>query len=315
VTRANLVACVPRALRLDGGCVDPLVHHILMIEEVVRRAADFDVVHFHDGYLHFPLMSRLGLPRVTTVHGRLDIPDLQSIYRAFPNEPLVSISDAQRSSLALSNWQGTVYHGLPLSLLPFEAARGQYLAFLGRISPEKGLEQAIEIAKRVGIPLKIAAKIDKVDEQYFAARVKPMLDHPLVEFVGEIDETQKARFLGDAAVLLFPVNWPEPFGLVMIEAMACGTPVVAFDRGSVREVMRDQVSGFVVATVDEAIGAVERALALPRDACRAYFEDRFIAPRMAAEYVKIYERATAQPAIDTAPWLSPASAGVDSPAA
>jgi glycosyltransferase involved in cell wall biosynthesis len=290
VTRAALVPCVPRALRLDGDCIDPLAPHVLMIEEVARRAADFDVVHFHEGYLHFPLMQRMRIPRITTVHGRLDIPDLQRIYRGFPSEPLVSISEAQRAPLPSVGWQGTVYHGLPQDRFALQAAPGSYLAFLGRISPEKGPDQAIEIALRVGMPLKIAAKVDKVDEEYFASRIKPRLDHPLIEFVGEIDEGQKQAFLGGAAAMLFPVDWPEPFGLVMIEALACGTPVVAYARGSVPEVIHDGVAGFVVETADQAVAAVPRALALSREGCRAAFEDRFTASRMAAGYVRIYEK-------------------------
>ncbi len=291
VTRAKLVPCVPRALRLEGTCLDPVAHHLVMMEEVARRADDFDLVHFHDGYLHFPLMRRLGLPRITTVHGRLDVPELQKIHRTFPDEPLVSISDAQRTPLPSIGWQGTVHHGLPPDLYSFHPSPGRYLAFLGRISPEKGPDRAIEIARRVGMPLKIAAKVDKVDEQYFASRIEPLLHDPLIEFIGEIDEVQKDRFLGEAAVVLFPVDWPEPFGLVMIEAMACGTPVVAFARGSVREVMRDGVSGFVVETVDEAVGAVRRALELPREGCRTYFDGHFTVARMADDYLRIYEQA------------------------
>ena len=294
VTRAELVSCVPRALRLDGACIDPIAPHVVMLEEVVRRAADFDIVHFHDGYLHFPLMGRLGIPHITTVHGRLDIPDLQRIYRAFPEEPLVSISDAQRLPIPAVGWQATIHHGLPPGLFNFHPAPGQYLAFLGRISPEKGPDRAIEIARRVGMPLKIAAKVDKVDEAYYAERIKPLLGDSLIEYVGEIDEAQKDQFLGQAAAVLFPVDWPEPFGLVMIEALACGTPVVAFARGSVPEVMQPGVSGFVVETVDEAVAAVPRAVALPRQDCRAYFDERFTAPRMAAAYVRLYEKMIAR---------------------
>ncbi|HEY7371152.1 MAG TPA: glycosyltransferase family 4 protein [Polyangia bacterium] len=294
VTRAELVACVPRALRLDSDCVDPLAPHLLMIEEVARRAADFDLVHFHFGYLHFPLMRRLGIPRITTVHGRLDLPDLQTVYRVFPDEPLVSISQAQQAPLPSVGWQGTVHHGLPGGLLAFHPGPGRYLAFLGRISPEKGPDRAIEIARRVGMPLKIAAKVDKVDEAYFRARIEPLLDDPLLDFVGEIDDGQKGEFLGNAAALLFPVDWPEPFGLVMIEAMACGAPVVAFARGSVPEIVRDGQSGFVVGSVDDAVAAVPRALALPRARCRAYFDARFTAARMAACYVQIYEQVIAR---------------------
>jgi len=290
VTRANLVACVPRALRFESRCVDPFAHHMRMVEEVARREAEFDVIHFHVGHPHFPVMRRLGTPHVSTMHGRLDIPDLLPLYRTFADEPLVSISDAQRAPVEFAAWQGTVHNGLPPDLLSFRADRGQYLAFLGRMSPEKGVERAIEIAKRTGMLLKMAAKVDKVDEEYFASRIKPLLDDPLIEFLGEIDEPEKDRFLGEASVVLFPVEWPEPFGLVMIEAMACGTPVVAFARGSVREVIADGVSGFVVENVDEAVDAVQRALALPRRLCRASFEERFTAQRMADEYLSIYEK-------------------------
>jgi glycosyltransferase involved in cell wall biosynthesis len=289
-TRARLVPCATRALRLDPRCVDPLAHQIRMVEEVARRAAEFDLVHFHIDYVHFSVMRSLGVPHVTTLHGRLDVPDLAPLYRTFADEPVVSISDAQREPLPFAAWAGTVYHGLPLDLLSFHAARGRYLAFLGRISPEKGVDRAIEIAKRTGMPLKIAAKVDKIDAGYFETHVKPLLAHPLVEFVGEIGEAEKDRFLGEAAVVLFPVDWPEPFGLVMIEAMACGTPVVAFARGSVPEVMRDGVSGFIVEDLEQAVRAVPRALALSRAACRAYFEDRFQVARMAEDYVRIYER-------------------------
>jgi glycosyltransferase involved in cell wall biosynthesis len=289
-TRARLVPCAARALRVDPLCADRLAHHVRMIEEVARRAADFDLIHFHVDYLHFSLMRRLGVPHVTTLHGRLDLPDLGPLYRTFADEPLVSISDAQRTPLPFAGWAGTVYHGLPLDLLSFHAGPGRYLAFLGRISPEKGVDRAIEIAKRTGLPLKIAAKVDKVDADYFETRIKPLLADPLVEFVGEIGEAEKDRFLGEAAAMLFPIDWPEPFGLVMIEAMACGTPVVAFARGSVPEVMRDGVSGFVVEDLEAAVRAVPRALVLPRAACRAYFEERFRVARMAEDYVEIYER-------------------------
>ena len=290
LTRANLVACVPRALRFEDLCVDPFAHHVRMLEEVARREADFDVIHFHVGYPHFPVMRRLGTPHVSTMHGRLDIPDLLPLYRTFADEPLVSISDAQRIPVEFAAWQGTVHNGLPSDLLSFRADRGQYLAFLGRMSPEKGVERAIEIARRSGMLLKMAAKVDKVDEDYFASRVRPLLDDPLIEFVGEIDESEKDRFLGEAAVVLFPVEWPEPFGLVMIEAMACGTPVVAFARGSVPEVIVDGVSGFIVENVDQAVEAVQRALGLSRQRCREAFDQRFTARRMADEYLTIYEK-------------------------
>jgi glycosyltransferase involved in cell wall biosynthesis len=289
VTAAELVPCAPAALRLDAACLDQLAHHVGMVEEVFRRAPEFDVIHFHIDYVHFPLARRQRVPHLTTLHGRLDIPDLVPLYRAFADVPVVSISDAQRAPLPFANWQGTVYHGLPPGLFSFHPEPGKYLAFLGRISPEKRVDRAIEIAKRVQMPLKIAAKVDKNDRAYFESDIKPLLDHPLVEFVGEIDERQKNDFLGGAAALLFPVDWPEPFGLVMIEAMACGTPVVAFRCGSVPEVMRDDVSGYVVAEMDEAVQATRRAVALSRAGCRAYFDERFGAARMAEDYLQIYQ--------------------------
>jgi len=290
VTQAELVPCVPRGLRLLRGCRDELAHHVRMLDEVARRAPEFDVVHFHLDYLHFPMASACGIPHLTTEHGRLDIADLQPLFRTFADEPLVSISDAQRAPMPFADWQGTVYHGLPPGLLSFHPRPGSYLAFLGRISPEKRVDRAIEIAKRVGMPLKIAAKVNKNELDYYEQEVRPLLSHPLVEFVGEISEREKDAFLGEAAVLLFPIDWPEPFGLVVIEALACGTPVVAFRRGSVPEIMRDGVSGFVVGGLDEAVRATRRALELPRARCRAYFERRFLARRMAHDYAAIYQR-------------------------
>ena len=260
-----------------------------MVEEVFRRADDFDVIHFHIDYFGFPLARRYQVPNLTTMHGRLDIPDWEPLFRTYADAPLVSISDAQRAPLPFANWQATVYHGLPPELLSFHGAPGTYLAFLGRISPEKRVDRAVEIARRMGMPLKIAAKIDDKDRRYYERDVEPLLRDPLVEFVGEIDEDQKDAFLGGAAAFLFPVDWPEPFGLVMIEAMACGTPVIAFRCGSVPEVMRDGVSGFVVDDMDEAVARTAEAVRLPRAACRAYFEDRFLARRMAQDYVAVYE--------------------------
>jgi glycosyltransferase involved in cell wall biosynthesis len=287
-TRARLIPGAPRALRLDRGSQDPIAHHLNMLERVFERADEFDVIHFHIDYFGMPLARRHGVPYVTTQHGRMDIADLEPLYRSFGDAPLVSISDAQRAPLPFASWQATVYHGLPPDLLSFHVAPGRYLAFLGRISPEKRVDRAIEIARRMDMPLKIAAKIDKADREYYEAEIAPLFAHPHVEFVGEIGEAEKDAFLGEAAALIFPVDWPEPFGLVMIEAMACGTPVIAFRCGSVPEVMRDGVSGFVVDTVDEAIDATTRALALPRAACRAYFEERFLAERMAMDYVDVY---------------------------
>lgn len=302
---ARLVRCCDRALRLNPAVVDPIPHHLAMLEEVRRRAHSFDVLHFHIDLLHFPLLRHLGCNSVTTLHGRLDCPDLARFYGTFSDAPLVSISDDQRRALPPVNWLGTIYHGLPASLLPLHPAPSRdYLAFLGRISPEKGPDRAIEIAARTGLPLKIAAKVDRNDRDYWHEVIAPMIAaHPQVTFVGEIGEADKAEFLGNARALLFPIDWPEPFGLVMIEAIACGTPVVAFRRGSVPEVVDDGVSGFVVDTVDEAAAAVERIGHLDRGAIRRCFERRFTAERMARGYLEIYEDLTAlrQPEMLTRP--------------
>ena len=287
-TRAELVPCAPTALRLSG-VVDPIAPHVAMMEEVFARPNDFDVLHFHTDYLGYSLARRHPVPYLTTMHGRLDTPELEPIFRTFPDAPLVSISDAQREPHAEANWLGTVYHGLPVDLYHLVPQTGKYLAFVGRISPEKRVDRAVEIARRVGMPLKIAAKVGAQDRDYFEAEIKHLFDDPLVEYVGEIGEDEKNAFLGGAAALLFPIDWPEPFGLVMIEAMACGTPVVAFRRGSVPEVMRDSEAGFVVDTLDEAVAATERAVGLSRAGVRAYFEKRFTATRMAREYVAIFE--------------------------
>jgi glycosyltransferase involved in cell wall biosynthesis len=290
VTSARLVAGCRRSLRLDKHCVDQLAHHIAMLEHVFQRAAEFDVVHFHVDYLHFPLSRRQRLAHVTTLHGRLDIPDLVPLYQEFREMPVISISDAQRKPLRWANWQATVYHGLPEDRYRFRPEPGSYFAFLGRISPEKRVDRAIEIAKRVGVPLKIAAKVDRVDQDYFEAVVEPLLGDRLIEYVGEIGDGEKDEFLGNASALLFPIDWPEPFGLVMIEAMACGTPVIAYPRGSVREVMEEGVSGYLVHDVAEAAAAVARVPDLPRQACRECFDRRFTAERMAREYARVYQR-------------------------
>ena len=260
-----------------------------LIEEVMRRAHEFDVIHFHVDYFGFPLASRSSVPHVTTQHGRMDIPELEPLFRLFPNEPQVSISDAQRGPLGFANWAGTIYHGLPRDLYKLQPKPGSYLAFLGRISPEKRVDRAIEIAQRLDMPLKIAAKIGKPEQEYYEQEIKPLLADPRIEFVGEIGEAEKQEFLGNAAAMLFPVEWPEPFGLVMIEAMACGTPVIAFRRGAVPEIIQDGVSGFVVDSVEEAVAATPRAIEIPRAACRAYFEARFLAERMARDYVTVFE--------------------------
>jgi glycosyltransferase involved in cell wall biosynthesis len=290
VTRATLVPCAARALRLDDTSHDPLARHLAMLEEVFRRAAEFDVIHLHLDYLSFPQARHCGVRHVATMHSRLDVPDLEPLFRSFAELPVVSISEAQQAPLPFANWCGTVYHGLPLDLYSFRPDAGRYLAFLGRVSPEKGVHHAVEIARRLGLPLKVAAKIDDRDRDFYEHHLKPLFSEAHVEFLGEIGESEKGGFLGDAAALLFPIDWPEPFGLVMIEAMACGTPVVAFRRGAVPEVMRDGVSGYVVDTLDGAVEATARALELPRKRCRTYFEGRFSAPRMANDYLGVYER-------------------------
>ena len=290
VTRARLVAACQRSLRLDEHCIDQMAYQILMLERVFQRAAEFDIVHFHVDYLHFPLSRRQPITHVTTLHGRLDIPDLVPLYREFRDMPVISISNEQREPLPWVNWQATVYHGVPTSLYQFRSEPGSYLAFLGRISPEKRVDRAIKIAKQAQIPLKIAAKVDPVDKDYFENAVKPLLRHPLVEFVGEIGDGEKDEFLGNAYALLLPIDWPEPFGLVMIEAMACGTPVIARRRGAVPEVMEEGHTGFIVRNLEEAVEAVRRVPELNRKRCREFFEKRFTATRMAHDYLRVYER-------------------------
>jgi glycosyltransferase involved in cell wall biosynthesis len=295
-TAATLVAPVPRALRLDQ-CTDPLAQHLLLVEWITRRADEFDIIHFQNAPFHFSMARRLTTAHVTTLHGRLDLPELPSLFGEFADLPLISVSNAQRTPLPGQNWVGTVYHGLPDGELHFNPAPGRYLAFLGRISPEKRVDRAIEIAKACGLPLKIAAKVDPVDRGYFTQRIEPLLDHPLIEYCGEINERQKSEFLGGAMALLFPIDWPEPFGLVMIEALACGTPVVAIRGGSVAEVLDDGVTGFICDDVEEAIAATRRVQTLERRVCRAVFEERFTATRMAQEYIQLYRRLAAGAAL------------------
>jgi glycosyltransferase involved in cell wall biosynthesis len=289
-TLAQLVPCCSTALRLNRNCVDPLAHHVLMLERVFQEIEGFEIVHFHCDYLHFPLSRRCKTATVTTLHGRLDLPDLVPLYREFAEMPVVSISNAQRAPLPWINWQGTVYHGLPPDLYRFHPEPGRYLAFLGRICPEKGVDLAIEIAQQAGIELRIAAKVDRADQQYFEQVIQPRLSHPLLNFVGEITDQDKNDFLGNALALLAPVNWPEPFGIAMIEAMACGTPVIAFRRGSVPEVVDNFKSGFIVGSVEEAVAAVGKLDVLSRSECREIFERRFAASRMAEDYLAIYEK-------------------------
>ena len=288
-TSARLVPICPRALRLDAAVTDPLVYHLVMFNRVAARAADFDILHFHTDYLHFPVFAGLGMPTVTTLHGRLDLPDLPIAYAEFPEMPLISISDKQRLPLPWANWRATVHHGLPRDLYRLGSGGGGYLAFIGRISPEKRLDRAIDIAGRVGLPLKIAAKIDRVDRAYFDAIIRPLLDAPGIEYLGEISDAEKGAFLGEAAALLFPIDWPEPFGLTMIEAMANGTPTIAFRCGAVPEVIDEGVTGFIVDDVDAAVAAVAPAVALDRAAVRHRFDQRFTAERMARDYLTVYE--------------------------
>jgi glycosyltransferase involved in cell wall biosynthesis len=294
-TEADLVPCCDAALRLADGAHDIVPYHVTQIEQVRARAGTFDVLHFHTDYLHFPLMRQTDVASLTTLHGRLDMPWVAPFYRAFRDHPLVSISDHQRLPMPKVNWAATIHHGLPPDLLPFCPAPrpmedAGYLAFLGRISPEKRPDRAIEIAVRTGHRLKIAAKIDRVDEEYWTTMIKPMVDaSPLIEYVGEINEAQKAGFLGGATGLLFPIDWPEPFGLVMIEAMSCGTPVLGYACGSVPEILCNGVTGFVVSRMDEACAAAPRLATLDRAAIRREFDTRFSAFTMAGNYLRIYE--------------------------
>ncbi|MGQ0538402.1 MAG: glycosyltransferase family 4 protein [Gemmatimonadaceae bacterium] len=294
LTSARLVPTVPEALRLAPHssriAQDFTAPHVLQLQEVAARAHEFDIVHFHTGYLHFPIGRLLRVPYITTMHGRLDLVDLVPLFQAFKDVPLVSISEHQRGPLHFCNWVATVYHGLPPDTYRQGVGAGNYLAFLGRISPEKRVDRAILIAERIGMELRIAAKIDEVDRAYFDARIRPLLQNSLVQYVGEISEEEKGEFLGNAFALVFPIEWPEPFGLVMIESMACGTPVIAFRRGSVPEIMQDGVTGFVVDSVDAAVRALDRVSDLDRAVCRRTFESRFLAERMANEYVAVYRR-------------------------
>ncbi len=288
-TSAQLVRCCEMALRFNPAVRDGLPYHMIMLDEVRRRIDQFDILHFHIDIVHAPLMRELADRTLTTLHGRLDMPDLAPFYAAFRDLPLVSISNDQRGYLRNANWIGTIHHGLPRNLLSFSPNADGYLAFLGRIAPEKRPDLAIEIAVRAGMPLKIAAKVDRADQAYWEENIRPMVEsNPNIEFVGEIGERDKADFLGGAVAMLFPIDWPEPFGLVMVEAMACGTPVIAYRRGSVPEVLEHGLSGFVVDTIEEAVAAVQRIEDLDRARVRAEFERRFTAERMARDYIDIY---------------------------
>ena len=285
---ASLVPAAPQALRL-AGIRDHTASTLAMLDEVRRRADEFDIIHFHLDLLQFPLFQDISFKCITTLHGRLDLPHFHPMYRRFSDMPLVSISDDQRRPMPPVNWVSTIHHGLPPQLYRFNGDGGRYLAFLGRISPEKRPDRAIEIAKQSGTPLKIAAKIDPVDREYFECEIEPLLDHPLVEFIGEIGDGEKNEFLGGALALLFPIDWPEPFGLVMIEAMATGTPVIAWRQGSVPEVITDGVSGVIVSSLQEAIAAVQQVRGMDRQGVRNSFEARFTVARMAADYCEAFE--------------------------
>jgi len=288
-TLAELDAPCERALRLSPRHRDPLAYLTIQLGRVVRRAHEFDALHFHLDYPHFPAVAGFAERVLTTQHGRLDLPDLAAVIREFPSQAMVSISESQRQPLPRANWVATVYHGIPTTMHQMGDGSGGYLAFLGRICPEKGVERAIAIAERTQVPLRLAAKVDRVDAAYFASTIKPLLHDPLVAHVGEIGDREKTRFLGDARALLFPIDWPEPFGLVMIEAMACGTPVIAFKHGAVPEIIQDGVTGFIVTSEAEAVDALNRVQTLDRKKIRAQFEARFTAQRMAQDYVNTYE--------------------------
>lgn len=290
-TSAELVSCVPKALRLSSDVQDFTPYHVAMVEQVRQRLNDFDIVHFHIDLFHCPAVRTWTCPTITTLHGRLDLPDLIPFYKVFGDIPLVSISDNQRQPLPPVNWVDTVYHGLPGNLLPYHSNGGEYLVFLGRISPEKRPDRAIEIAARTGLPLKMAAKIDRADVDYWRTEIEPLVNaHDNVEYIGEVNEAGKAELLGNAAALLFPIDWPEPFGLVMIEAMSCGTPVVAWENGSVPEILDNGVTGRIVGSLDEAAHAVFEVMRYNRAIVRARFEERFTVTRMANDYVRRYQR-------------------------
>jgi glycosyltransferase involved in cell wall biosynthesis len=292
VTSARLEAMWPRALRLDGSVRDPNALHMMMLEHVYQRAADFDLLHFHLDYYPFSLFARQPTPFMTTLHGRLDLPEHQPVFDMFSSSPVVSISNAQRRPLPQANWVRTVHHGLPERLLMPKPVKPSYFAFLGRIAPEKGIDRAIRIAQHCGVPLKVAAKVDGADREYFDEKIEPMIRSGNVEYIGEINDNDKSEFLSGAIALLVPIDWPEPFGLVMIEAMACGTPVIAFNRGSVPELIDDGVTGFIVEDISGAIGAVDRLGQLSREKIRQRFEERFTARRMAQDYLSAYRSLT-----------------------
>jgi glycosyltransferase involved in cell wall biosynthesis len=292
ITSARLEPVSPHALRRNGSCEEPLAHHYVMLEKLIRDRRNFDIIHFHTDFMAFPVARHLALPHVTTLHGRLDRPDLSMLYQEFSDSPVVSVSNSQRAPLPNARWVGTVLHGVPPDLFHFAEPRKGYLAFLGRVSPEKGLDRAIEIATRLETPLRVAAKVDRADRDHYLRNIQPLLQNPFVEFIGEIADSEKDEFLGGARALLLPIDRPQPFGLGLIEAMACGTPVVAFNRGSVSEIIVHGENGFLVESVDQAIAAVKRLPDISRRRCRDLFEEGFTSGRMTKDYLAIYDSLT-----------------------
>ena len=309
-TTARLESVCPQALRLNTGIFNRDAPMMMLQERSLGAEGDFDVIHSHLDFLGFPLARRNPRPVVTTLHGRLDLPELQPVFREFADMPLVSISDAQRRPLPWANWQATIHHGLPAHLYTYHSQHQGYLAFLGRISPEKRPDHAIEVAKRTGLPLRIAAKVDPADLQYYRNEIEPLLDHPLIEFIGEISDAEKNDFVGNALALVCPYDWPEPFGLVLIEALACGTPVLAYRRGSIPEIIEHGSTGFVSENLSEMVAAVERIGEIDRQRCRASFDERFTADRMARDYVALYERIIEQRMAVTSPKLHALGGGL-----
>jgi glycosyltransferase involved in cell wall biosynthesis len=293
-TRARLISSCPVSLRLSNNCKNELMNHVVQLQMVQDRLQEFDVIHYHTDYFHYPLSKLNRSVHLTTLHGRLDIPDLQHLYNTFQKIPLVSISDSQRKPLPQANWINTVYHGLPKHLYSFHERKGEYFAFLGRICPEKGVERSIELAKRTGIPLKMAAKVDEADKEYYERIIKPQLNHPLIEYIGEIGEKEKNEFLGKAICTLFLIDWPEPFGLVMIESMACGTPVLACGSGSVPEIIDNGITGCMISSIDQVDKAVHEILKINRRDCRDKFEERFSVQRMTTDYLKTFHQLVEQ---------------------
>lgn len=288
-THATLVEASPKALRLDN-CFDAYAHHIYQLQLVVDMASRFDIIHFHTDYLHYPVSRLMGYNHVTTLHGRLNIPDLASLYKTFSDIPVISISYNQREPLPHINWIGNVYHGLPDNLYQAGKGNGDYALFIGRISREKRLDRAIEITRRAKMPLKIAAKIDKMDEEYYEKKIRPLLSQPHIDFLGEVSEASKNELIGNARAVLFPIDWPEPFGMVLIEALACGTPVIAYGMGSVPEILEQGKSGFIVNSIEEAVTALKNIDQITRENCRKAFMERFRAQRMAEDYLVTYQK-------------------------